>query len=544
MEVPQELGRSYGFLVESRWEPGEQFQSFDVRENGVKNNSYKNEVSPSEGKRSAARRIVGSQSALIVPVKSANFITRRSRGREARHRNFEPLLGNITNAQQFGKVLTVQQRIAEVAQRSPEVAFTSLAHNIDLQWLEEAYRLVRKDGSAGIDDVTGKQYAENLRENLQNLLDRLQSGTYKAPSVKRGYIPKGNGEPRPIGIPTFEDKIAQRAVVMLLEPIYEHDFYDSSFGFRPKRSAHQALQAVWEATMAVSGGYVLEVDLRKFFDTLDHQHLREFVSIRVRDGVLRRLIGKWLKAGVMEDGALSFSDSGTPQGGVISPLLANIYLHYVLDTWFEQDVKPVMRGKCRLIRYADDFVIIFQLKYDADRVMNVISKRFEKYGLTVHPDKTKLIDFRAPDHYERRREEKSNGNGKGGGKPQTFDLLGFTHYWGKTQKGNLAVQRKTMKSRLARSIQRIDQWCRENRHSPVREQWKILCAKVRGHYAYYGITGNSRSLGKFFYRVRRGWKRWLGRRNNKRLFWEKFELLLERFPLPIPKIVHSVFKRK
>ena len=444
------------------------------------------------------------------------------------------------------KVLTVQQRIAELAQRLPELAFTSLAYHIDLQWLAEAYHRTRKDGAAGIDDVTAKEYAENLHDNLQNLLERLQSGTYKAPPVKRKHIPKDTkGETRPIGIPTFEDKIAQRAVVMLLEPIYEQDFYDSSFGFRPKRSAHQALQTVWEATMSVAGGYVLEVDIQQFFDTLDHKHLREFVLRRVRDGVLRRLIGKWLKSGVMEEGNLSFSESGTPQGGVISPLLANIYLHYVLDEWFEKQVKPVMRGKCRLIRYADDFVIVFQLKYDADRVMNVLSKRFEKYGLTVHPEKTKLIDFRAPYHAERCRKDKSNGHGKNGRKPQTFDLLGFTHYWGKTQKGNWAVRRKTMKSRLARSIQRIDQWCRENRHSPVREQWKKLCVKVRGHYAYYGITGNSRSLGKFLYQVRRGWKRWLNRRNNKRkLFWEKFEILLARFPLPIPKIVHSVFKGK
>jgi len=263
-----------------------------------------------------------------------------------------------------------------LAQRLPELAFTSLAYHIDLQWLAEAYHRTRKDGAAGIDDVTAKEYAENLHDNLQNLLERLQSGTYKAPPVKRKHIPKDTkGETRPIGIPTFEDKIAQRAVVMLLEPIYEQDFYDSSFGFRPKRSAHQALQTVWEATMSVAGGYVLEVDIQQFFDTLDHKHLREFVLRRVRDGVLRRLIGKWLKSGVMEEGNLSFSESGTPQGGVISPLLANIYLHYVLDEWFEKQVKPVMRGKCRLIRYADDFVIVFQLKYDADRVMNVLSKR-------------------------------------------------------------------------------------------------------------------------------------------------------------------------
>jgi group II intron reverse transcriptase/maturase len=352
-------------------------------------------------------------------------------------------------------VLTTQQRIAELAQRSPEIAFTSLAHHIDIQWLEEAYHRTRKDGAAGVDDVTGKQYVEHLHDNLQNLLVRLKSGTYKAPAVKRMHIPKGTrGETRPIGIPTFEDKIVQRAVVMLLEPIYEHDFHDGSFGFRPKRNAHQALDEVWKATMGVHGGWVLEVDIRQFFDTIDHSHLREFVSCRVRDGVLRRLIGKWLKAGVMESGGISFSDTGTPQGGVISPLLANIYLHYVLDEWFEKQVKPVMRGKCRLIRYADDFVIVFQLKYDAERVMNVISKRFEKYGLSVHPDKTRLIDFMSPQHPERRREEKSNDNENGGDRPETFDLLGFTHYWGKTRKGGWAVKRRTKKSRIARSIQK------------------------------------------------------------------------------------------
>jgi len=444
------------------------------------------------------------------------------------------------------KVLTVQQRIATVAQRSPEIAFTSLAHYIDLHWLEEAYHRTRKDGAAGIDDVTGKQYAENLHDNLQNLLDRLHSGTYKAPPVKRKHIPKGTkGETRPIGIPTFEDKIVQRAVVMLLEPIHEHDFHDGSFGFRPKRSAHQALEEVWQATMGVAGGWVLEVDIRQFFDSIDHAHLREFVSRRVRDGVLRRLIGKWLKAGVMESGNLSFSDTGTPQGGVISPLLANIYLHYVLDEWFEKQVKPLMRGKCRLIRYADDFVIVFQSKYDADRVMAVISKRFEKYGLAVHPEKTKLIDFRSPAHPERRRKEQSNNDGKDKRRPETFDLLGFTHYWFQPRKGRWSVKRKTMKSRMARSIQQIDQWCRRNRHKSIREQWKELCAKVRGHYGYYGITGNILSLRSFLGKVHYSWQRWLNRRNNKRNFeWKKFYTLLERYPLPTPKIVHSIFKGK
>ena len=443
-------------------------------------------------------------------------------------------------------VLTVQQRIATLAQRSPDFAFFSLAHHIDLDWLETAYHRTRKDGAAGIDDVTGKQYAENLHENLRLLHERLKSGTYKAPPVRRKHIPKGtSNETRPIGIPTFEDKIVQRAVVMLLEPIYEHDFYDGSYGFRPGRSAHQALAMVRNATMETFGGWVLEVDIRKFFDTLEHQHLREFVSRRVRDGSLRRLIDKWLNAGVMEDGNLSFSETGSPQGGVISPLLANIYLHYVLDEWFEKQVKPVMRGKCRLVRYADDFVIVFQLKYDADRVMAVISKRFEKYGLTVHPEKTKLIDFRAPSHSERHRERASKDDESQGNKPGTFDLLEFTHYWGKTQKGGWVVKRKTMKSRLARSIQRIDQWCRENRHKPVREQWKKLCEKVRGHYGYFGMTGNMRALARFQNRVLRCWLRWLNRRNSRRDFiWEKFNVLLKRYPLPSPRIVHSVFREK
>jgi group II intron reverse transcriptase/maturase len=332
---------------------------------------------------------------------------------------------------------------------------------------------------------------------------------------------------------------------MLLEPIYEQDFHNGSYGFRPKRSAHQALEEVWKSTMIVRGGWVLEVDIRKFFDTLDHKQLQEFVSRRVRDGVIRRLIGKWLNAGVMEAGNISYSDDGTPQGGVISPLLANIYLHYVLDEWFEKQVKPVMRGKCHLIRFADDAVLIFEQKYDADRVMAVISKRFEKYGLTIHPEKTRLVDFRAPNHYERRRNGQPSGADRCGDRPDSFDLLGFTHYWGKSQKGAWVVKRKTMKSRLARSVKRIGQWCQSHRHWPVKGQWEKLCAKIRGHYAYYGITGNNASLGMFLQMVKYRWQKWLTRRNRKRsLNWEAFERLLKRYPLPNPKIVHSIFNRK
>ena len=297
--------------------------------------------------------------------------------------------------------------------------------------------------------------------------------------------------------------------------------------------------------MEVYGGWVLEVDLRKFFDSLNHKHLQEFVSLRVRDGVLRHLIGKWLNAGVMEEGNVSYSETGSPQGGVISPLLANIYLHYVLDEWFEEIVKPLMGGKCRLIRFADDFVIIFEKKQDADRVMAVISKRFEKYGLTIHPDKTKLIDFRSPNAFERRRENSTcdDDKTKKPKRPGTFDLLGFTHYWGKTRKGGRVVKRKTMKSRLARATQSIHQWCRVHRHRPVKEQWIKLCEKVRGHYAYYGITDNYRSLNAFYHHVGRIWRFWLNRRNNNQSMRGMiFFKLLKRYPLPFPKIVRSIFK--
>ena len=259
-------------------------------------------------------------------------------------------------------VLPKQQRIAELAKRSPQMGFTSLAYLMDIDWLDAAFARTRKDGAPGVDGQTWFDYERNLEANLQSLLDRAKSGTYRAPPVRRVYIPKGGSttETRPIGIPTLEDKVLQRAVVMLLEPIYEQDFDPGSYGFRPQRSAHAALGDLWKRTMDSSGGWILEVDIRKFFDTLDHAHLRQFLQLRVRDGVLTRLIGKWLNAGVMESGSVSYPDAGSPQGGVISPLLANVFLHYVLDTWFRQEVQPRLRGRAHLIRYADDFVILFR----------------------------------------------------------------------------------------------------------------------------------------------------------------------------------------
>ena len=292
-------------------------------------------------------------------------------------------------------VSTKQERIAALAKQSPQMAFTSLAYLMDIDWLKEAYRRTRKDGAVGVDGVTAAEYEQDLEGNLQRLLDRAKSGTYRAPPVRRVHIPKGGSstETRPIGIPTLEDIVLQRAVVMLLEPIYEQDFLDCSYGFRPRRSAHQALESLRDQLMNCRGGYVLEVDIRKLFDNLDHGHLRTFLQHRVRDGVLLRLIGKWLKAGVMEDGSVSYPDSGSPQGGVVSPLLSNVFLHYVLDLWFEQDVKPHLRDRAFLIRFADDFVIGFRDGRDARCVMEVIPKRFGKYGLTMAPHQVATRPF-------------------------------------------------------------------------------------------------------------------------------------------------------
>jgi group II intron reverse transcriptase/maturase len=419
------------------------------------------------------------------------------------------------------------------------MGFTSLAYLMDIDWLREAFYRTRKDGAPGVDGQTWAGYAEDLEANLQSLLDRAKSGTYRAPPVRRVHIPKAGSstETRPIGIPTLEDKVLQRAVVMLLEPIYEQDFDAGSYGFRPKRSTHQALQDLWQRTMDSGGGWILEVDIRKFFDTLGHSHLRELLQLRVRDGVLTRLIGKWLHAGVQEEGSVRYPESGSPQGGVISPLLANVYLHYVLDVWFRQEVRPRLRGRAHLIRYADDFVILFTHEADARRVLEVLPHRFGKYGLTLHPDKTRLVPFRRPPR-------KAIGVKRGQShRPGTFVLLGFTHYWGRTRRGGWAVMRKTASKRMSRAVRSIAQWCRENRHTPVREQHAVLSAKVRGHYAYYGITGNVRALHRFLYAVHRAWRKWLDRRNNRReMIWERFNRLLERYPLPSPRIVHSYVK--
>lgn len=422
-------------------------------------------------------------------------------------------------------VSTKQQRIAELARRLPEVAFTSLAHHMDIEWLREAHKATRKDGAVGVDGQTAQDYRENLEGNLQSLLKRAKDGDpYKAPPVRRVYIPKGDGTERPLGIPTFEDKVLQKAVLMLLEPLYEQDFMDCSYGFRPKRSAHQALEVIQAQLMRIGGGWVVDADIRQYFDTLDHACLREILDKRMRDGVLRRLIGKWLKAGVLDKGCLTYPGTGTPQGGVISPILANIYLHEVLDVWFKQEVQPRLRGQAFLVRYADDFIMGFAMEEDARRVMGVLPKRFEKFGLKIHPDKTRLVQFRKP------KEPKGPSEG-----PGNFDFLGFTHYWAKCRSGSWVVKRKTSKKRFSRAIKRMGEWMRKNRHMLVSEQCKALGKKLTGHFNYYGITGNSKALGTFAYMVKLLWKKWLSRRSQKAaLTWVQMEGLLERNPLPAP----------
>jgi len=433
-----------------------------------------------------------------------------------------------------------QERIAALAKQSPQMAFTSLAYLMDVDWLKEAYRRTRKDGAVGVDGVRADEYEQDLEGNLQSLLDRAKSGTYRAPPVRRVHIPKGGSstETRPIGIPALEDKVLQRAVVMLLEPIYEQDFLDCSYGFRPGRSAHQALESFRTQLMNCRGGYVLEVDIRKFFDTLDRSHLGTFLRRRVRDGVLLRLIDKWLKAGVKEDGSVSYPDAGTPQGGVVSPLLSNVFLHYVLDLWFEQDVKPRMRHRAFLIRYADDFVIGFQDEHDAQRVMEVLPKRFGRFGLTVHPTKTKLVPFRRPSSTGK------NRKGSRDDRPGTFDLLGFTHYWDRSRRGYWVVKRKTAADRFSRAMRSIDLWCRNHRHWSLREQQQKLNEKLRGHYAYYGVTANSGALSRFKREVERRWRKWLNRRNRERtMTWDKFRRLLQRYPLAPVRTSRSIYVR-
>jgi group II intron reverse transcriptase/maturase len=436
-------------------------------------------------------------------------------------------------------VYTKRQRIAKIAKQHPDEPITLLHHYIDEEWLTASFYFLPKDKAPGIDQQTWYQYEENLEENIKSLLNRAKSGNYKAPAVRRTKIPKpGSKEKRKLGIPTTEDKVLQKAVLMLLEPIYELEFLNFSFGFRRGKSQHQALEYLWKGIMDNNIQWIIDLDIRSFFDTVKHEILRQLLRIRVRDGVITRLIGKWLKAGVLEDGSIHYNDEGTPQGGIVSPMLSNIYLHEALDKWYAEEIRPSLKGRSIIVRFADDAVIGFESKEEAEKVLEALTRRFEEYGLALHPDKTRLVYFGKPKGDARRRD---------GNRPGTFDFLGFTHYWGKSYKGNWVVRRKTSGKKFKEKLKKMSEWCRENRHSPIRWQHQKLCQKLKGHYAYYGITGNIDSLQMYLHEVTRIWKKWLNRRSwrGHKLTWDRFnDMLKEHIPLPPAKIVHSIYAAK
>jgi RNA-directed DNA polymerase len=446
----------------------------------------------------------------------------------------------MQDTQRSENVCTKQRRIAEVARQRPQERLTALNHYLDVEWLREAFQRVRGDSAPGVDGQRVSDYGQHLEENLPELLHRAKSGRYIAPPVKRVHLPKeGTSETRPIGMPTTEDKVLQRAVTMLLEPIYEEAFYDFSYGFRPGRSPHQGLEAFWQQATGLGIRWVLEVDIRKYFDSVNRTNLLKLVGQRIGDGVVLRLLSKWLHAGVMEEGQVHYPEAGTPQGGVISPLLSNIYLHEVFDRWFAEVVQARMKGRVFAVRFADDLVIGFTHRKDAERVYRVIFQRFEKYGLKLHPEKTRLVAFGRP--------EKGGLDGEPPHEPGTFDFLGFTHYWGRSQKGYWVIRRKTAAKRLRRTLRAIGDWCRAHRHRGMFEQFKMLVRKLEGHYAYYGITGNGRCLAQVRTGAQKLWRKWLARRSreSKAQTWEWMNRMLkEMFVFPAARVVHSIYGAK
>jgi group II intron reverse transcriptase/maturase len=437
-------------------------------------------------------------------------------------------------------------QIAKQAAHDPDHVFTSLAHFLSPDFLCAAYHRLRIDAAPGIDGVRYQSYAENLATNLADLWHRLRSKQYRATPVKRAWVEKEDGSRRPLGIAILEDKIVQRAVLMILEAIYEQDFYDFSYGFRRGRSAHDAIKVLRELCMDAGIDWIVDADVSGYFDNIDHVRLQDFIRRRVNDGSLRRLIGKWLKAGVLEEGELSYPDKGTPQGAVISPLLANVFLHYVLDQWFMEEIRPQLKGKAFLIRYADDFVIGCEYESEARWLMDQVVERFASHGLTIHPTKSHVIDFRRPSRNptaDGGPSSPSSSNGQGGRRKGngTFDFLGFTHYWARSQRGFWVIKRRTMRQRQRRAFLSIWEWCRRHRHLPLKAQHQRLSSKLRGHYQYYGIRCNLDRMRAVYRHVKRAWRYWLSRRSHRSdIPWEKFVRYLEKHPLPAPRIVHSI----
>ena len=427
-------------------------------------------------------------------------------------------------------------RLSELAKEDPARRFSSIAHWLTPEALYEAFRRLRKKAAEGVDEVTYQDYEKRAIENIQKLWESLRNKTYRAQPLRRIYIPKEDGRERPISIPVLEDKIVQKACVQLLNAIFEVDFLPCSYGSRPGRHPHLALDELDRIIFRESITHVLELDIVSYFDAIVRKHLMEMIERRVTDKSILRLIGKWINVGAIDEGRLLVTENGVGQGQVISPFLANVYLHYILDQWFEDEVKPRLAGKAYLVRYVDDAVICFQRKEDAQKVQEVLGKRFGKYGLTLHPEKTRLVEF------GRSALEKAEKEGQ---RPATFDFLGFTHISARSWRGKFTIKVKTSKKRLRRSLKRVALWCKRARHRPLVEQHATLNSKLRGHYQYYGRGSNYRSLAQFRCGVCKLWRKWLSRRTRGTvLLWDKYNRLLQRYPLELPRITHAYVSKR
>jgi group II intron reverse transcriptase/maturase len=432
-------------------------------------------------------------------------------------------------------VATKLRRIAEKARKEPGFKFTSLYHLMNEELLRECFKRLRKDAAAGIDNVTKEMYAENLDANLTNLTARLHRMAYIPQPVRRKYIPKpGSTKQRPLGVPCFEDKLVEAGVVRILESVYEQDFIDDSYGFRPARSCHKALRALSDTVENKPVNHMVEADIKGFFDNVNQEWLMKFLAHRIEDKRIQRMVKRFLKAGVYEDGAITVKDEGTPQGGVISPLLANIYLHYALDLWFEKVIRPKCTGFARMIRYADDFVVCFQYELDAVKFRRELGNRLGKFGLEVEPTKTRVVKFG--------RFAVQNAKAKGE-RPETFDFLGLTHYCGTRRDGKgFRMKRVTARKKLTAKLHVFKEWLKKARTLKTKELWETAKAKLRGHYAYYGVTDNLRGIKRFAAEARKLLFKWLNRRGKRGcLTWQKFAEMLKRFPLPEPRIAVRMF---
>ena len=475
----------------------------------------------------------GKSDSLVVPRKSPNNAGQPAaeamEGRGLAKGN--PSESNTHRTQSRPSVPSALERIRQAARKDRKQRFTSLLHHVyDIERLRTAYLAIKRDAAAGIAGETWRHFGENLEANLQDLSARLARGGYRAKPVRRAYIPKTDGRLRPLGVPTLEDKIVQRAVVEVLNAIYEEDFLGFSYGFRPGRSPHHALDALTVGITTKKVNWVLDADIRDFFGTLVHEWLVKFVEHRIGDKRVVRLIQKWLNAGVLEEGKRVRSEVGTVQGGSISPILANIYLHYVLDLWVQRWRKKQARGDMVIVRFADDFVVGFEHREEAERFLAELRERFAQFGLGLHPDKTRLIEFG--------RHADKNRRDRGDGKPESFNFLGFTHICGKTRKGWFTVLRQTMRKRWQAKLQAVRIELKRRLHDPIPEVGAYLRSVVTGHFRYYGVPMNGPALTAFRNAIGKVWKWVLKRRSQKsRMPWSRFAKYTARW-LPFPRICH------